>query len=283
MGMKYFADGCGIVPETGIIGCQASPCAKDHPPYLCPACGIPLLLATISVKTDKTCVHIGCPGKLEDALAPAAETAPKAKRARKGKTEPASEQTVRGPQPGDEIRVSNDDPMSRVLVVPPPIVIVAPLEPAAEDTTPVPIIKALSLSRPWPWAIFRLAPDKAKGVENRDKRLAELLAYPFVALHAAQSWDAEGAEMIARVTGRKVPPDAEHPVGIIGTVHFTQIVERMSFEGHAHARNPWFKGPWGHFFDKVQLLAEPVACKGWPGAFKLTDGQARKVLAQIKR
>lgn len=145
-------------------------------------------------------------------------------------------------------------------------------------------ILCLSLSRPWPWAIFHLPPGKAKRVENRDKRFASLIEAGIVALHAAESWDIDAPVFIERLGGLPVPAIEQHPQGIIGFVRFTRLVERDSFDGYAlYRQHEWFAGPWGHVFDEAWPLPEPEPCRGKPAPFVLPPTVAEKVRAQLAR
>lgn len=280
-----FDDGCRRDPATGKWLRRAPGCPDNHPPWgsapapgdhgTCSFCGASLDASNTSILNEHagkpgTIVHVNCPKRATSKVLDIG------RRVTAGIPEIAEERTpvamakpVETPRPIDQTQVIATLPVAGDATPPP-------------DETPAPTLYALSLSRPWPWVIFHLPPDKAKRVENRDKRLRELLAPPFVAIHAAESWDEDAIPFIQRVGGVKVPGKTQHPTGIIGVVHFTAIIDRMDlFALNEISRNPWFTGPWGHIFDGVRVLKEPVPHRGWPSVFKVTDKATRNVLKQL--
>lgn len=116
---------------------------------------------------------------------------------------------------------------------------------------------ALTLKRPWPYAIFKYGKD----IENRvwvpaPDRLRQRDDFY---IHAGSNWDQQGAEWIDYHFG-SVPPKAEHPTGIIG---------RVKYDGWASAHpSEWFNGPKGWLLTDRLEFKEPVPCGGalnlWP-------------------
>ena len=117
-------------------------------------------------------------------------------------------------------------------------------------------MRALTLYRPWPWALFHAPPDQIKDVENRQWSARWILGEQ-VAIHAGQHVDLPAFDFIEKVCGVRPPPDGG-PTGIIGVVRFDDMVEASD--------SPWFTGPIGWRVGSRQVAYAPIAC---PGARKL--------------
>lgn len=131
-------------------------------------------------------------------------------------------------------------------------------------------IKALTLHRPWDWAII----NAGKDVENRDWP-CYLKPGDYIALHAGKTFDHAGyrfiADMCAEVRAPWPPTDEQHRAGFIyGIAQFGGNVQDSD--------SPWFFGDYGWILKNVVAI-EPVACRG---AQKLFDLPA-DVLAQVRR
>jgi hypothetical protein len=159
---------------------------------------------------------------------------------------------------------------------------------------------ALSLWRPWPWAIFHLPPRDAKSVENRSWAPPKALVGTRFAIHAGQRFDDESAERIAEMYQRG--PLKENPLavatGIIGTVtlwgwvHSTESIfpdnrdlldhgGRLTREQALRViRSPWFAGPYGWVLAERQLLRTPVECRGMQKLWRVPDDALVKMKAQ---
>jgi hypothetical protein len=127
-------------------------------------------------------------------------------------------------------------------------------------------IFGLTLWRPWDWAILH-----GKDFENRS--WAPPLTFgDYIALHAGQRWDAEGAEFIERVSGLAVPDAETWPGGqIVGVAKF--VGTTRDGEG-----SPWFFGPWGWKLHGA-IAIRPVPCRGAQKLWRLPDD----VLAQVRQ
>src|SRR4051812_41147039 len=118
-------------------------------------------------------------------------------------------------------------------------------------------MRAITLWRPWPWALFHAPADRLKDVENRTWAAPYILGET-VALHAGHRIDKpEAFHFIERVCGVRPPEDAG-ATGIIGLVRFDAMLTEAS--------SPWFTGKVGWHVAWRQALAEPVPC---PGSHKL--------------
>lgn len=149
-------------------------------------------------------------------------------------------------------------------------------------------MKALTLWRPWPYAIFHLDADIAKRVENRSWLPPERILGERIAIHAGKRWDDFGADYIdealfkvGRMKAHGEIPDRWSRIeaeGIIGTAMVCGVISggrglvsgrypapvRKGSEFDANIYN-WFIGPFGWLLDEVVTLSEPIPCKGRQG------------------
>lgn len=157
---------------------------------------------------------------------------------------------------------------------------------------------ALTLWRPWPFAIFHLPPSEAKPVENRGWKPPASVIGKRIAIHAGKKYDADADDFIfvSQLDIDKVGNDArlKHE-GIVGTVlvwGWVQATESMfpesrklvGFGGRvteAQAlkviRSRWFCGPYGWVMAERRTLAMPVACKGAQGLWRVPDDVVAKM------
>jgi hypothetical protein len=167
-------------------------------------------------------------------------------------------------------------------------------------------ILGLTLHRPWPWAMLHAW----KRVENRGWMPPRDFIGGYIAIHAGQKWDAEGATWLQGALRNaklgspaeawdafpvQVPPAEEHPSGVIvgvarliGVIRETPDGEDMEVvamaEGHTEAGLlmgcdylTWFFGPLGWVLEDVTPI-ELVKC---PGAQRLW-ALPSDVLAQVR-
>ena len=119
-------------------------------------------------------------------------------------------------------------------------------------------MKALSLSRPWAWAMFH-----GKGIENRDwifKYRGRIL------IHAAQSWDPDGFLFLAthpELLDRTVPAPGDFPTGLIGELDIVGMVTESD--------SPWFFGKYGYLTAMAKEYVKPIPYRGQPGLFEVPD------------
>lgn len=143
-------------------------------------------------------------------------------------------------------------------------------------------MKALTLHRPWAWAIAHAD----KRVENRGWQPPDSLLGQRFAIHAGLKYAADAAEWIRREVGISVPSKDSMPAGVIvATVRLVGYIDddlwiRPDPDDDAHMdavdESPWFCGPIGWVLDDVRALAEPVACKGAQGLWTVpADVEAR--------
>lgn len=154
-------------------------------------------------------------------------------------------------------------------------------------------LKALSLTRPWPWTILHL-PTYPKRIENRTHKQFQKYR-GWLLLHAAQSWDGSVESFVYE---RGLCRDPVQVAGLgIRKAHPTGIVGRCRVVGHIDGESEdvwcnrpgepqtiddvdralaivqaldfrWWMGGHAIVLADVEALAEPIACKGklglWP-------------------
>lgn len=136
-------------------------------------------------------------------------------------------------------------------------------------TTRHPIIRGLTLWRPWAAAIVH----GPKRIENRPWHppLRLLDAGLWVAIHAGRRWDAAGAEFVLgrwRVgTTNACAIEGTWPgrFELQGIVGVARVASCIHIEEARKAGDPWAFGPWCWMLDSVHALDFPIACRGAQG------------------
>lgn len=144
-------------------------------------------------------------------------------------------------------------------------------------------MKALTLWRPWPVAIFYLKPEIRKDVENRQHKIWKSVIGNRVAIHAGVKFDKYAFGFWLDV----IQPDPSQALslltewdplskvaGIIGTVIFG---ESMLL---SECTSRWAEGPkcWP-IFDPIPL-DKPIPCKGAQGFWDVPSDIEKKIKAQ---
>lgn len=147
-------------------------------------------------------------------------------------------------------------------------------------------MRGLSLSRPWPWAIFDAPPDVAKSIENRSWPPPIWMIGETIALHAAKSWDDSAISFLLRL-GLDPPGryDLHIHSAIVGVATIDRVVTTSKTLGD-QAR--WFleerpdgKDNFGWVLTNKRKLRLPVECKGRQGLWvvpELVEAAVRGVL-----
>ena len=140
-------------------------------------------------------------------------------------------------------------------------------------------MRALSLWRPWPWAILYFD----KRVENRSwdvKYRGEFV------IHAAQTFDAEAADDIAGMV--RDEPDlplqpfsekkADHPCGLVGVARIVDCLHYLDDDGKNPRLSKWAFGPYCAVLENVRAFKSPIPWKGQRGWFDVPDEIVREAL-----
>jgi hypothetical protein len=119
-------------------------------------------------------------------------------------------------------------------------------------------MRAFTVHRPWAWAIAHAGKD----VENRNWKHHFAPGTP-IAIHAGKKWDAEGAEWISAALDIAVPPEPEHPTGVVAVAKLGECLEL------ATSTSPWAIGEYCWQLTAVRALPTPIAQRGKQGIFSL--------------
>ena len=145
-------------------------------------------------------------------------------------------------------------------------------------------MKAITLHRPWPSAIFDISHQgdfAPKRIENRGWRLPRGIEGCWVAIHAGRTFDRQALGKIQAMVGDWVSLDeSDHPRGIVGLVLFAR--QHGSINTIPDLQKRWFCGPWGWEMDKAIALPEPVPCRGRQGLWNVPIPAASRVADQLK-
>lgn len=129
-------------------------------------------------------------------------------------------------------------------------------------------LKAIILHRPWPYAIAHLGKD----IENRTWR-CPLEPGTLIAIHAGKQWDESGAEFIRRFYP-ELPPEPDHPTGIVAIARFIQNVST--------SKSSWFSGPWGWVLEDVKALS-PIPYRGQQGLWTVNRETTTLIQALVNQ
>jgi hypothetical protein len=126
-------------------------------------------------------------------------------------------------------------------------------------------LPALSIREPWCYAILCLD----KTVENR--------TWPTqvrgrVVLHAAKTWDEEGACWLLE-WGHRLPERSSFVLGaLVGEVEIEDCRRLTVAEALGTGGDPWAFGPWCFVLGQRKRYAEPIPTRGYPGFFRVEIG-----------
>lgn len=140
---------------------------------------------------------------------------------------------------------------------------------------------ALTLIRPWPFAMLHLD-DDPKRIENRDWKPWPRIIGRRIALHAGRKYDESVADHLYDLEGglyrfaHQRFLERGHDEGIVGTALVCGWVEwqaeysgELNYGGDltdeqlkAATRSRWFFGRYGWVLDDVRALKTPITCKG---------------------
>jgi hypothetical protein len=141
-------------------------------------------------------------------------------------------------------------------------------------------MKALTLWRPWPWAIFHLK-QNPKRIENRPWKPWESIIGQTIVLHAGKHFDSEAAEDFC--SRYAIHPDGAAPHGWKdeGLIGLARVVGCRSTEGDVMDWMPdqviWWAGPHAWLLSDVRAFREPIPCKGTQGLWDLPPWAEERV------
>lgn len=144
-------------------------------------------------------------------------------------------------------------------------------------------LRAITLIRPWPWAMLHLPASVRKRIENRYSSPPRdlVIRHAVIGLHAGLKYDPVGAERIAAIAGQKPPPEDVHPKGaIVGAAWIDRVVRAGAADGAV--QDEWFFGPVGIVLRDAVALPEPVRCTGTQGWWWVPDADADRVWGQLR-
>ena len=145
-------------------------------------------------------------------------------------------------------------------------------------------MRALTLWRPWPWAICRPSP-RAKRVENRTWYPPEWLLGQDLAIHAGRKIDGDARSFCRSILG-ETPPTDGGAEGVVAVVTIAGWRDRIGSDWRLvdvppHDGDPWFCGPVGWLLANVRVLPTPVPCPGHQGLWNLPPDVEEQVRRQI--
>jgi len=122
------------------------------------------------------------------------------------------------------------------------------------------MMRVLSLSRPWTWAIFD--PIANKGIENRSWPPPIEAIGNQIAIQAAKSWDEDALQFFLKLGLSNFPNRKDRYVSgaIIGVVTLDKVVTSARTLPPEQAR--WFFGEYGWIFTDRVLLPTPIPMTG---------------------
>jgi hypothetical protein len=133
-------------------------------------------------------------------------------------------------------------------------------------------MKALSLSRPWLWAIL----EAGKRVENRDWQPPKAIIGKYIALHAAKSFDHQAFFTIERALEFNgvlfdLPKNPKQHLDshIVGVARVTGFVEDSNRHTLPRDQRPWYMGKYGWLLEDVTKLETPIPCSGALSLWKM--------------
>lgn len=146
-------------------------------------------------------------------------------------------------------------------------------------------MKALTLIRPWCWAIMHAGKD----VENRVWRPPPGVVGKFIAIHSGASFDVDAATFIQEVMldGGAAEfdfNDEEWPgKRIVGVARVASVIgggqPEPPYPLNLHLLSDWYNPPqFGWVLNSVIALDEPVECLGAQKLWTVAPGTADKVM-----
>lgn len=156
------------------------------------------------------------------------------------------------------------------------------------STDPITVTRALTLWRPWSWAISHAD----KRIENRGWKPPDAMIGQHIAIHAGKRWDEDSAESLRRwfpgyeITDESIPSSRiVCVVQLLGWVHQDGMQSRGVPENRVGPLccSRWMVGPFGWVLGEPLVLPEPVPCRGFQGVWAIPTTALSKVNEQTER
>jgi len=133
-------------------------------------------------------------------------------------------------------------------------------------------LRALTLWRPWPHAIFF----GGKRLENRPWKPWKTVISHFIALHAGLKYDSDGAKAMREMDLYDPPEDGWCPKGcIVGVARVTGFIEEAP--AFSDPQHDWYSGPCAWTLEDVVPFVAPVKATGGRGLWLIEDELKRQV------
>lgn len=138
-------------------------------------------------------------------------------------------------------------------------------------------MKALTLIRPWGWAIFN-----GKPVENRTWAPPASMLGQYIAIHHGRKWSDEAADDIAEILEIDELPPESTDEGIVGLARIDRVINDGALWFNDPVRKSiWFTGPVGWVLANHIWLPKPVWCRGSLGLWTVPPGVMSDVRRQV--
>jgi len=152
-------------------------------------------------------------------------------------------------------------------------------------------MKALTLVRPWPYAIFWLGKD----IENRTWPTPEQILGKKIAIHAGKRFEKGDAERIPKIFFSNgftasamyaLKEDIEHEpyapgtiVGVVSVVGCFPVHDMETLQG----KSRWAFGPWCWVLENPVRLTTPIPCKGKLSLWNVPGKIEEQIVVQLGR
>lgn len=151
-------------------------------------------------------------------------------------------------------------------------------EPGSFARPTAPTLVALTLQRPWAWAISH----SSKRVENRTWTPPSHLVGSYLAIHAGKTWDEDGADTVAILTRCMPVEPSEHPLGIVAVARLARVID-CARDDVPEDQERWACGPYAWLLEDVVALPELVTAAGHQGLWPVTGEALLKVREGYRR
>jgi hypothetical protein len=143
-------------------------------------------------------------------------------------------------------------------------------------------VRALTLWRPWPWAIFH-AKHNPKRIENRPWKPWPSIIGKQIVLHAGKTFQKDAMADILEVTQTLVLPASATDFGLIGVATVYGVASsEAECEQFMAGQGVWFSGPFAWLLGAVRPFPEPILCDGKQGLWELPRWAEKLVMEQLR-